>query len=257
MGFENSMNPKISVVTPAYNAEKTIAACIKSIRVQSIDDWEHIIVDDGSTDHTWDILNDLAAGDSRLHIHHQQNAGAASARNHGIRSSSAAYIALLDADDRAVPDRLACQVNFLEENPKVDVLGGAIIDVDGNGKELGISRLPSKHKQLAAQIFKQTPLYTSTVMARRSFFLEMGGFRDYPRVEDIDLWLRSYKRYRFHNLQMPLAYYRRGESPIWEDAFHSARVRFDTIRRDREPWYYLWYVFRLFGAAMLRSIDEV
>jgi len=249
--------PTVSVITPAYNAAQTLRACVDSIRAQSLSDWEHIIVDDGSTDSTWDLLNKLAEEDSRLQIMRQANAGQGKARNVAIEKARGRYIALLDADDRSLPERLELQVAFLGAHPDVDVLGAAIINVSETGENLGVSRLSPDHDTLVADIYCRCPFSTSTVMARPAFFRVSGGFSEtlrLRRVEDYDLWHRGYRQFHYHNLQVPLVYYRRNTAPSWRDAIYSACVIMKAINRDRKPLTYGWYALRPLVVTLLRQL---
>jgi len=249
--------PAISIVTPAYNAFTTLRCCVESIRTQSFEDWEHIIVDDGSTDNTWLLLRELAEEDSRLRIIRQSNAGQGRARNVAIDVSMGCYIGLLDADDWAIPGRLDLQAAFLDAHTDVDVVGGAIINISETGKNLGVSKLASSHDELVADIYQRTPFFTSTVMARRTFFVELRGFGEemyLRRVEDYHLWLRGYKRFRYHNLQVPLVFYRRRMAADWRSALYSARVIIAAIRRDRKPPSYIWYAARPLLATLCQVV---
>jgi glycosyltransferase involved in cell wall biosynthesis len=250
-------DPVVNIITPAHNAARTLRACVESIRAQSFQGWEHIIVDDGSTDDTWALLNDLSGGDTRLRIMRQANTGQGQARNVAIKAARGKYIALLDADDWSLPERLETQVAFLEAHSEVDVLGGAIINVSAAGEDLGVSRLAADHDTLAAEIYRRCPFFTSTVMGRETFFRTLGGFaenRSIQRVEDYDLWLRGYSRFHYHNLQTPLCYYRRNTNPSWRDAYYSARVVARAIRRDRKPVTHSWYVLKPLLAAAFQQL---
>ncbi len=250
------MNPLVSVISPAYNAASTLAACIESIRCQTYTNWEHIVVDDGSTDESWELLQTLASQDKRLRVLWQANAGQGAARNTAIQGARGDYIALLDADDWALPERLAVQVSFMEAHPDVDVLGGAIINVSETGQELGIERVPAGHDTLAKSIYRICPFFTSTVVARPHFFQVLGGFaEDLPRAQDYDLWFRGYRRFRYDNLDIPLVYYRRDVKPSWRNAYYSMRVILRAARREKRlathGWYaahhLLWTLCRQFG----------
>lgn len=116
--------PLVSVITPAYNAEKHIADAIASVRAQTLEDWELIIIDDGSTDDTASIVNSV--GDSRIQLIQQKNAGVSSARNAGLEVAKGKYLTFLDADDCLPTDALAARARFLAENPDVDIVNGAI-----------------------------------------------------------------------------------------------------------------------------------
>jgi glycosyltransferase involved in cell wall biosynthesis len=250
-------DPVVNIITPAHNAAQTLRTCVESIRAQSFQGWEHIIVDDGSTDDTWALLNDLSRGDTRLRIMRQANTGQGQARNVAIKGARGKYIALLDADDWSLPERLETQAAFLEAHPEVDVLGGAIINISAAGEDLGVSRLASDHDTLAADIYRRCPFFTSTVMGREMFFRTLGGFaenRSMQRVEDYDLWLRGFSRFRYHNLQTPLCYYRRNTTPSWRDAYCSARVVAKAIRRDKKSFTQGRYVLKPFLAVAFQHL---
>ena len=123
------METVVSVITPAFNAAGRLRDCVASIRSQSFGNWEHLVVDDGSTDATWALAQELHSQDARLRTIQQANAGPGAARNAAMKAASGRYFAFLDADDRATPHRLATQVAFLDEHPGVHVLGGAIVKV--------------------------------------------------------------------------------------------------------------------------------
>ena len=124
---EPDVETVVSVITPAFNAARRLRDCVASIRSQSFENWEHLVVDDGSTDATWALLEELKAQDARLRTIQQANAGPGAARNAAMKAASGRYFAFLDADDRATPHRLATQVAFLDEHTEVHVLGGAIV----------------------------------------------------------------------------------------------------------------------------------
>lgn len=250
------MKPIVSIITPAYNAATTLKACVESIRRQTLTNWEHIIIDDGSTDGTLELVQSIAEKDPRVQVIRQSNAGQATARNVGISMTRGKFVALLDADDVALPQRLELQVAFLNAQPDIDVLGGAIINVTNTGAHLGVGRLPADHHKLVADIYRRCPFYTSTVMAKPSFFHALGGFnQSLRRAQDYDLWLRGYQHFRYHNLQEPLVYYRRDTRPNWRNALYSSWVIMNTIRRDKKPPYYFWYAMRPIIATFLSKIE--
>jgi glycosyltransferase EpsE len=249
------MEAEVSVITPAFNAERTIVKAVDSIRKQTYNAWEHIIVDDGSTDSTWLILSTLASNDNRLKIFHQENAKQAAARNNGINLSKGRYIALLDADDCATPERLQTQIKFLEEHPEVDVLGGGIINVTLEGERVSTQYLAEEHYILSKNIYRLCPFFTSTVMARRSYFENLGGFNvDLSPAEDYDLWLRGHRDYTYHNLQVPLAFYYRIYYPRLSYAIASSRVLIQTISRDKRLLTCSWYALRPLVSSILNYV---
>jgi len=239
------METVVTVITPAFNAAGRLRDCVASIRSQSFGNWEHVVVDDGSTDATWALLEELKAQDARLRAIQQTNAGPGAARNAAMKAASGRYLAFLDADDRAMPHRLATQVAFLDDHPEVHVLGGAMVIVSVTGRQLGTECLPAEHEDLERQIFRLCPFFTSTVMARRVFFEKTGGFaEDLRRAQDYDWWLRGCRGFRYHNLSTPLAFYTRSQRLRWRDVRYSTRVILKALRREGRLLRNLWYVVR-------------
>lgn len=255
---ENELSiPRISIITAAFNAEKTIRATVESIRLQTLRNWEYIVVDDGSTDNTLKILRQLEREEYRLHAIHQKNARQAAARNAGIRLARGEFIAIIDADDQALPERLEKQVSYLDQHKEIDVLGAWAVDVEPiSGHLQGIQRRRETHDDLRMHIYKESPFITSTVIARRWFFIEMKGFRtNLTPVEDYDLWLRGYRYGKFHNLQEPLVYYARRQRMRWKSAIYSARVILEAALREKKLLSHFWYALRPLAYAAISKLS--
>jgi hypothetical protein len=218
----------------AYNAEKSLEAAVTSIRDQSFTDWEFVIVDDGSRDATREVLTRLAVADPRIRLELSDvNRGLAASLNHALSVARADLIARMDADDRSVPERLALQLSFMDDNPDVAVLGGCAIEIDEGGLEIGVSCRPADHARLVGRIHHENPFIHPTVMARREALVSLGGYDvSLRRGQDYDLWLRAARRFRFHNLEKPLIRYSRRRAPRWSDAWYSSRIVFRALRRD-------------------------
>lgn len=118
--------PRVSVITPAYNAASTLVRAHHSVLSQTLQDWEHIIVDDGSKDGTPRLLDQLAASDPRVVPVHITNSGQSAALNTGLRLARGAYVAILDADDEYLPEHLRLHVEAMEEQPAVDLFWGGV-----------------------------------------------------------------------------------------------------------------------------------
>ena len=133
----NERQPLVSIITPAYNAEKYIKETIESVLGQTYKNWELIIVNDGSTDSTEEIIKSF--DDSRVVLLSQKNSGVSSARNLGMQSSKGKYITFLDADDVLPPESLKVRVDYLESHPDVDLIDGNISIKDADIKnDIGI-----------------------------------------------------------------------------------------------------------------------
>lgn len=137
-------NSKVSIITPLYNGERFIGRTIDSVLAQTYNDWEMIIVNDGSKDRGPDICREYAAKDGRIKVYDQPNGGSAAARNNGIRRAEGRYIALLDADDTWMPYFLESQLELMREKDAVLVFGSHL-RIDENDKEcLQPFRVPEK-----------------------------------------------------------------------------------------------------------------
>lgn len=138
------MNPKVSVIIPAYNAEQYLDKCLQSVKNQSFTNWECIVVNDGSVDATGSICDTWAKYDSRFNVFHKQNGGQASARNLALQHASGEFIMFLDSDDYYYSDDLLeILVDEMEINPSIDMIQFPIIAVYSDGN-VGFSRQPTK-----------------------------------------------------------------------------------------------------------------
>lgn len=160
----------VSVVMPAYNAEKYIKKAIDSILTQTYQDFELLIIEDCSTDHTLGIIQ--SCQDSRIRLFKNEvNRGIAYSTNIGLRESRGEYIALLDDDDMAVRERLEIQKTYLDAHPEIDVLGGRSVTIDENDTYLWIENEPRKNPRYieALLLFKRVDFRNGTTMFRKSF----------------------------------------------------------------------------------------
>jgi hypothetical protein len=193
---------------PVYNSEAFLSEALVSIQQQTFVDWELVAVDDGSQDTSGSVLETFAAADRRIRIlANKTNTGVSAALNRGWREARGAYIARLDADDVALPQRLARQVEFLDAHPSVAVVGGAAIFIDGAGRRLSIARVPSSNRAIKATLPRHNCFNHPSVMLRRAALVAVGGYR-FDHVEDYDLWLRLSERFDLANLPEPLILYR-------------------------------------------------
>lgn len=198
-------SPTISVVMTAYNAEKSIKSAIQSILNQTFVDFEFIIINDGSTDRTGDIINSF--DDKRIvFIDKKENKGIAPASNHGIKIARGSYIARMDADDESLPERFSLQMDFLRKNPDIDVLGTALIRQTGEITE--VFRSPLTHSQCIDKLARGVCCYHSTVMLKKEIFNDTNYNEEYRAAVDYKLWVDLAQRgKKFSNLPVPLLRY--------------------------------------------------
>jgi glycosyltransferase involved in cell wall biosynthesis len=190
--------PLVSVLMPCYNAAATLEQTLDSLTHQTFDDFEIVAVDDGSEDSTLSILNACARQNPRLQVFTQTHQGIIAALNEGLLSCQASYVARMDADDYAYPERLALQISYLDTHPDVDVLGCQVEafpekNVRG-GFRVYLSWLNSllDDADIRREIFVESPLPHPGVMFRRAVVLAAGAYQDHGWAEDYDLWLRLY-----------------------------------------------------------------
>ena len=184
--------PRFSIVLPVYNGAKYLREALASLRWQTLADWECVCVNDGSTDGSGEILEQFAAADRRFRVVHQANAGIVAALNRGIGEARSEWIARMDADDVALPERLAVQARFIEERPETLVVSSHMACIDADGLPIGVQRGPTEHAEIERRLLAgQNTINHPTVVMRREAVARAGRYRrEYEWVEDADLWLR-------------------------------------------------------------------
>ncbi len=200
---ERGKPPKVSVIMSVYNAEKHVKEAIDSILNQTFSDFEFIIVNDGSTDRTSEILKSYT--DLRLIIVNQANKGVTRSLNKAIEMARGQYIARMDADDISLPQRLQMQVEFLEEHPAVSLVGTSVLQIDEDGKIMAEWSLLTESAQIKKALLTENQFCHGSVMFRRERIEKVGGYREeFERAQDYDLWLRIAEHYEVANLATPL-----------------------------------------------------
>lgn len=209
MALSSNTLPLVSVVMPAYNAEKFAGLSIESILNQTFRELELILIDDYSSDTTLEILKKYEALDPRVRVFaNSKNLGIAGNRNYGLCLSAGKYLAWQDADDISRPDRIALQYSFLEAHPEVGIVGGAI-HIFSDIKEVGVRRYPCEDRQLRRCIYRYSPVAQPAAMLRMKA-LKVAGLYDlaYPPAEDLDMTFRIGESYQLANLPDVLIDYR-------------------------------------------------
>jgi len=186
--------PFFSVIIPTHNRQNLFKIALDSVLGQTFPDYEVIVVDDGSTDNTKQIVNSLNC--KQLHYFYQKNKGPAAARNKGLKQAKGEFVCFLDSDDRWVKEKLEASYNYIKKNPKYKIFHTEEIWYR-NGRLLS----PKKyHKKPNGFVFKNAVklccLSPSTVAVKRCLFEEIGYFdRNLPACEDYDFWLRATAKY--------------------------------------------------------------
>lgn len=207
-----SDEPLISVIMPIYNADQFLEISVQSLIDQNYKNLEIILIDDGSTDKSASIIQNLIKRDARIQGFKQGNLGIASALNRGIAEAKGEFIARMDADDISFQHRLEVQLNYLRKNQNIDVLSAGYIPFRESPEP---KQLPILHPPLNSQIYALlafcSPFCHPCVLAKRQVFLSF-PYRVGAVAEDHDLWCRAIKKFHFANLEEPLLYYRRHQS---------------------------------------------
>lgn len=206
----NQQIPTISVVMPVYNAELYLATAIESILAQTFDDFELIVVNDGSTDGSLRLLETLAAQDQRIRVISRANTGIVGALNDGIALARGEFIARMDADDIAFPERFDRQLSYLTNHPKCVAVGSAMLHIDPDGDPIRINYWAETHDVIDAQLLRGGGgLAHPTAMIRADTLSHVGGYRTrYQWIEDKDLWVRLAEVGQLANLPEVLLAYR-------------------------------------------------
>jgi hypothetical protein len=201
--------PRVSVVIPVFNAEPYLAEAVESVLGQTMTDLELVAVDDGSQDGSRATLERFARADHRVRVViNERNLGIAGARNRGWRLARAPYIACLDADDVALPDRLLRQADFLDAHPSVGAVGGAAITIDGDGRRISTRRYPTRNRTIQSTLLRHNCMAHPSVTMRRGCLEAIGGYGSLRTSEDYNLWLRLSERFELANLAEPVVLHR-------------------------------------------------
>lgn len=191
------------------NVERFLAEAMESILAQTYREFEFIVVDFGSTDRSKSILSSYAAKDDRIQVHEIAHCRLAAARNAACSLAKGPYLALMDADDVAHPERLKWQVAFMEEHPRVGLLGGATEWINATGRLLRVDRPPTEDREIRSALAVRCPLIHASAFLRSEAFRRVGGYRTvFAQAEDYDLWLRIVEHFEAANLREVVLKYR-------------------------------------------------
>jgi len=222
---DEARSPVVSVLMTVYNGEKYIVEAVDSILNQTYTDLEFIVIDDGSTDNTANILRDLAANDPRLKVYTEKNRGIARSMNHALRLAKGEFVAKMDADDVSLPKRLEVQVKYLREHPEVVGLGSAWEVIDDAGRLLTALHPPTDDQNVQAELLKGHGAITHACgLMRREELIAAGSYDEtFDVAEDLDMWLRLGERGKLENLPQVLVQYRIHNSSVSEQRCRDQR----------------------------------
>jgi len=216
--------PEISVIMPVYNGEKYLKDAIESVLNQTYTDFELIILNDKSTDSTKEIILSFQRKDSRIvFIDRENNVGPATLRNEGFDVAKGKFIALLDADDLAMPTRFEKQIQALKSNPEIGVCGSWFTTFGENHKDKVIKH-PKFHDEIKVSFLVDCTIGNSTAFFRKEILGEIRYDKDYVPVEDFHLWSRLIVKTNFYIVQESLVMYRIHDSNI-------SQTKIDNVKK--------------------------
>lgn len=201
----------VSVIMPLYNAEKYVSEAIESILSQTYENIELIIVDDCSRDSSPDIANKFADRDTRIRFfRNEKNIGVAKTRNRAIHEARGEYVACLDNDDVAMPDRIAEQVNFLKTHPDYGLVASDVEIIDENSRPIAMRYYPHTDQEIRQTMLRVNPVANPACLFRRAVFEELGDCYDESAcpVEDYEFVLRVARKHKIANFDRILTKYR-------------------------------------------------
>lgn len=211
--MDNSNKPLVSVLMPVFNGEKYIWQAIDSILQQTFNDFELVIVNDGSTDQSIKIINSYH--DPRIKLYqNDRNRGLSYTRNKCLEYSKGEYIAKLDCDDIALPTRLEDQVMFLNNNKDFGLIGGWVQFIDEADNLGDVCQFEASAEKIPSIMLFHNCFAQSALMFRRNALPEEWYREPFPPAEDYDLWLRIVRKTKVSNLQKVVTYYRLHDSNV-------------------------------------------
>jgi len=236
--------PTISVVIPVYNGAKTIRETIASVLAQSFEDLEVLVINDGSTDETGEIVQRIA--DPRLKLLNYPNAGLAASRNRGIHRAKGEYISFIDADDLWTPDKLAAQYQALQEHPQAQVAYSWTDWIDEHSRVIAPGSTIDRSGNVYPYMLLCNILASgSNPLISRQALAEVGDFDESLRAaEDWDLWIRLAARYEFIAVPQPQIQYRRLSYSMSGNLARQERETLKVIRKAFEAAPPQWQFLR-------------
>jgi glycosyltransferase involved in cell wall biosynthesis/GT2 family glycosyltransferase len=241
---ERNTKPAITIVIPAYNHESYVRDAIESILHQTFDDWELIIIDDGSTDSTVTVVDEYF-GISKVQVHHQENQGLSATLNRGLALARGKYFGFLPSDDLFYPEKLDIQVGWLEARPDVAALATHQTLMDANGRPLEnlhvkewFNVIPKNRTSFILDLFERNFVSAPSVLLRTGVLRDLGGFDlQCIYMQDYDLWLRILKSYEMAILPKALVHYRwHGRNLTYEATLATEAERARVLKKAAEAF---------------------
>jgi glycosyltransferase EpsE len=258
--------PRVSVVTTVYNGEPYFDRALPGILSQTFEDFEYVIVDDGSTDRTPELLREAARRDPRIRVLSPGRIGFCNAANLGVEQARGEIIARQDFDDRSYPERLQRQVAYLDVHPTVGLVGGHYVLVDENRGERYVRMPPTEHEEIVLAMARLIPMANTISTFRKRVWAEVGGIPVVNDLEDLLFWLNAVKAgWRIANPPEVMGEHFVHASSFFHRTYkyadrqrNLARVQAKVVRELRLPaWMYLYAAGRYGYAYCPAAVKRV
>lgn len=252
---------KVSIIVAVYNGEKCINNCIDSILKQTFKNYEIVIVNDGSTDRTKEIIESFDSKNIKI-IHLSKNCGVSYARNYGVDTALGEYIAILDADDLALPQRIEKQVKFLDENKHIAMCGTSFM-LESELCNYGNVLKPLNDEEIRKGISWNCPIANTTLMIRKNVFIEVGGYpNNFRHGEDYRFFVNVLEKYKAANIPDSLVVKREFKTgltfrinPLRHSLLGLSHRIYAIKKLDYPWWHYLKAISASIGILLVRAFQ--
>ncbi|MDA0244291.1 MAG: glycosyltransferase [Chloroflexi bacterium] len=238
---------------PVWNCQGTVTTAVASILAQTYSHWELLIMDDGSDDQTLTLVKQVR--DNRIYVvTDKRRLGLPARLNQAIEQSRGTYFARMDADDIAYPERLQCQLDFMRQNPQIDLVGSGMIVFDNNGRIAGKIEVPVHHHQIILNPFARIPIAHPTFFGKKAWFQQHRYNEKFLKAQDQELLLRSYRSSKFGNISQPLLGYRHAKINLkksFQSRLFLVQAQMHELRRQRKMFWAWQSIARQFVGAIL------
>lgn len=222
------MNPKVSICIPTYNRKKYLKETLESVFAQSYKDFEVVIVDDGSTDGTRDLIENT--GLENLRYHWQENQGESAARNKLVELAKGDFLTFIDSDDLLFPDAVEKLVKIVETHGQDTIAYSSYINIDENGAEVKRKRQAFPSGNITVDLFEHILVHSCGTMCTKKLLQEAGGFDvSLPVCSPYVLWLKLSLKYKFFALKEPTFKRRRHSDNLSERTFSNCMIEFNVL----------------------------
>ncbi len=239
---------------PVYNCEKTVHMAIRSIIKQTYKNWFLILIDDHSNDNTYKTMKKFKSNKIKIYKNNKR-LGLTKSLNRIILKLRCEYVARMDADDECLPRRLEKQIEFLDKNKNVSLLGTNVNYYNSDNKRIGTSKLPLSKKNIRNDLSKKNVFIHSTTVFRHSFYMNLGGYNEFFfNAQDYDLWLRGRNKYIYANLKDRLVNHKVKNKIGLIKGFYGVLAMIVNLRLSNKFHKSVFWIFKTFIYIIMREM---